>query len=565
MLDSSSAERDLSDWRKFRGRLGEDARATPVYKMKLTGPAPSSISLYPQNLRSGDVSVGEALLAGEWQVGRSVLRIDPSEAPWDVPNPSRHFADRLHRFHWLRHLMAVGPEGHRRARSLMTSWVDNFGKWNGFVWRLPVTAERVWNWLVCGPMLLDNHAPDSDILNSLMRQGRHLQHSTGEYPEPVTVLKSLFTQLALAFAVDEGERRIASLEAQLEFALNDQILADGGHISRNPETLLSVLLDLQTIDDLYLRTGRPTLAFVARQLPRIAGMLKFLRMSDGGLPVMNGGSEGNREDLKNALFPYSGTRAFSFATKSGVQKLEAEGTRMVLDAGHAPAPEFGTGTHSGCLAIELEDQGERIITNCGSHPDVVPVWQSATRRTDGHSTLVMSGHNASQFVPVRSMGLEAPTGPSGVAAKRLEERDTIWIDSQHGGWKDTLGLVFRRRLYMDGDGRRLTGEDTLFRPLSAGVSEQTDTIPYDIRFHLHPSVTMRPDGQDGHNVRLILPSGAAWVFKTSHKKKSIERTVYLGRGKVEKCWQLVLSGDADPNGDATNPANIVKWAFIKVV
>lgn len=565
MVDSSSAERDLSEWRHFLGRLGEDARATSVYKMKLSGPAPHKLSLYPQSLRYGDPAIGEDILAGVWHIGQSELKLAPDASPWSVPNPSRQFADRLHRFEWMRHLMAVGPKGHRRARELLTDWVADFGKWNGFVWRLPVTTERAWNWLVAGPILLENHGADSEVMNSLMRQMRHLQHSTGEYPEPIAVLKSLFTQLAMAFAVDEGERRIASLEAQLEFTLNDQILADGGHISRNPEMVLNVLLDLQTIDDLYLRTGRPTLTFVAKMMPRIAGMLKFLRLSDGGLPIMNGSSEGNREDIKNALYPYSDTRAFSFATKTGIHKLEAEGTRMTLDAGHAPPGEFGTGAHAGCLALELEDQGERIITNCGSHVDVPPVWSGATRRTSGHSTLAVTGFDASQFVPVRSMGLQAPVGPTGVSAKRMEEKDTIWIDSQHSGWKDTHGLVYRRRLYMDGDGRRLTGEDTLFRPLSAGLTEDTEAIPYDIRFHMHPSVTLRPEEPDGHHIRIILPSGGAWVFKTKHERKSIERTVYLARGKVEKSWQLVLSGDADPNGDASNPANIVQWAFVKVV
>ena len=47
------------------------------------------------------------------------------------------------------------------------------------------------------------------------------------------------------------------------------------------------------------------------------------------------------------------------------------------------------------------------------------------------------------------------------------------------------------------------------------------------------------------------------------EEKSIERSVYLGRGRVEKCWQLVLTGRAKPDGDANEPMNLVKWAFIK--
>jgi len=95
VVDSSSAERDLSEWRHFLGRLGEDARATSVYKMKLSGPAPHKLSLYPQSLRYGDPAIGEDILAGVWHIGQSELKLAPNASPWSVPNPSRHFADRL--------------------------------------------------------------------------------------------------------------------------------------------------------------------------------------------------------------------------------------------------------------------------------------------------------------------------------------------------------------------------------------------------------------------------------------------------------------------------------------
>tara|TARA_B100000678_G_scaffold10694_1_gene8703 strand:+ start:4970 stop:6658 length:1689 start_codon:yes stop_codon:yes gene_type:complete len=561
VVEGSAAEKDLLNWRRYRGRMGEDAKRTPVYKMKLSGPVPDKLTVYPKNLRTGTASRGEALLRGHWNIGRDRLDVGQKMPPWSRSGPSRHYADRLHRFQWLNDLIAHSPEGQRFGRDLITDWVQQFGKWNGFVWRIPVTAERVWNWLVGGPNFLENRAPESEVLASLARQARHLQFGTPDCDEPRAVLKSLFAQMAYAFAAEEGDRRIAGLESQIEFTLNDQILADGGHVSRNPEALLEILIDLQTIDDLYLRTGRPTLGFINKLVPRIAGMLKFLRCSDGGLPIMNGGSEGRRIDLKNALFPYSGARAFAFATKSGIQKMEAGKSRLLLDAGHAPSIEYGHEAHAGCLAFEFEDHGERIVTNCGSHRDVDPVWQAATRRTDGHSTLVLTGHNSAHFVPVRLLGVDAPTGPPGISAKRMEEQNEIMIDAQHAGWKDEFGLIFRRRLFMAPDGQELRGEDSLFRPVSAGQSENTDTIPYDVRFHLHPSVRL---SQDGEHLRIILPSGTAWQFQTTHKRKAIERSVYLARGTVEKCWQMVLSSDADPNGDASMPSNIIKWSFVKM-
>lgn len=560
MLNESAAEQDMENWRKYRGRLGEDARATPVYRLKLNGPMPEGLKLYPQNLRVGNKQRGEELMLGRWQIGRHIVETGKDAAPWDVPGPSRHFADRLHRFAWLTDMCATGSVGQRRGRELIAGWVEEFGRWNGFVWRVPVTADRIWNWLTGGPNLFDTQMPDSEVLQSLIRQVRHLQHSTDDCQEPRVVLRSLFVQLIMAFSIEEGDRRIAQLEARIAMELNQQILLDGGHVSRNPEALLDVLIDLQTLDDLYLRTGRPTLSFVAKIVPRMAGMLQFLQVSDGGLPIMNGGGEGSRENLENALSPYAASRAFAFATKSGIQKLEAEGMRILLDAGPAPAARYAHEAHAGALSFELEDNGERIITNCGSHRDVGPAWQSATRRTDGHSTLVLSGQNSASFIPVRALGLEAPAGPAGVSARRLEEKSKILLDAQHSGWKEVYGLTHRRRLFLDTDGSRVSGEDTLFRPLSAGTSSSTDAIPYDVRFHLHPDVRLK---QDGDHLRILLPSGNSWLFRTEHERKSIERSVYLARGTAEPCWQLVLSSDAEPNGDAKTPGNIVKWELIR--
>lgn len=562
MLDNAASQRDLANWRKYRGRLGEDVKSTPVYKLKLNGPTPEKLSVYPGNLRQGDPARGERMLQGVWKIGRNSLKLFPDLSPWDEPGPSRHFADRLHRFNWLPHLVAASPQGPRRARDLVSKWVQEFGKWNGFVWRVPLTADRLWNWLTCGPVLFDNLSHDSDVLNSLVRQGRHLAHSTDDYHDPRVKLRSCLVQIALAFAVDEADKRLPQLEGQLEYLLNAQILPDGGHVSRNPEALLDILIDLQTIDDLYLRTGRPSLPVITRIAPRMAGMLKFLRMRDDGLPVMNGGGEGNGDHLKEALRPFAESRAFSFATKSGFQKLEAGKASLILDAGSSPPQEYGLEAHAGCLSFSFEENGERLITNCGSHADVDPSWRMATRGTDGHSTLILAGQDAAEYVPLRTVGLEVPAGPPGVSARRMEEHDDILIDAQHGAWKESHGLVFRRRIFMSETGERLTGEDSLFRPVSAGESELTDKIPFDIRFHLHPSVRMKPDGE---HLRITLPSGAAWLFKTKHKQKSIDRSVYLARGTVEKCWQLVLSGAADPNGDANNPNNIVRWAFTKVV
>jgi uncharacterized heparinase superfamily protein len=85
-------------------------------------------------------------------------------------------------------------------------------------------------------------------------------------------------------------------------------------------------------------------------------------------------------------------------------------------------------------------------------------------------------------------------------------------------------------------------------------------IGFEIRFHLHPTVTAMM-GRDA--IRLVCDDGTVWRFKTSHEGARLERTVYLGRGVVERPEQIVMAGYADPNGDGQQPPNCIRWAFLK--
>ena len=162
-------------------------------------------------------------------------------------------------------------------------------------------------------------------------------------------------------------------------------------------------------------------------------------------------------------------------------------------------------------------------------------WQAAVRRTGAHSTLILAGRDSSTFSLNDESRLLSAHGPEGISAKRLEEGDEIWLDAQHGGYKAPCGLLHRRRLFMSGDGQRLTGEDSLVRPVSQPPSDDRKFIGFEIRFHL----------------------------QTSHEGARLERTVYLARGLVERPEQIVMAGFADPNGDGQQPPNCIRWAFLK--
>lgn len=558
-----SVSDDAALWRRFRGALGEDFKATPAHRLKLSGKSPDGFGLHLSSLIPPDEDRGAELISGTWQFGQDHLSLEDGSGPWNVPAPSRHFADRIHRFEWLNDLIAQGEPGGDRARLLLDDWIEQFSKFNGFAWRVGPTADRLWNWLSCGPILFEIGSEEQiqNRVDALMRQVRHLEATLDASPSPAARWRGSCVLVVVSLALRAG-KKLEDHWHRLEAECTAQILADGGHVMRSPERLLLACADLLAIKDLYERAGRPEPEYLSKWLPRMAAMLNFFVDGDGALDPFNNGGESRPEIVKAIMdkFGNGKQRSFSFAMKSGFQKLEKNGLRLILDCGEAPEFPFGDQAHAGVLGFQFSDNKARIVTSCGFSPNVNLDWQAAVRRTGAHSTLVIAGRDSAPFVVNDQTRLLAPTGPEGISAKRKEEDQDSWIDAQHSGYKSNYGMFHRRNLFMSADRDRLVGEDALVRPVSEGNAESSRPINFDIRFHLHPTITAITTGD---SIRLISDFGPVWRFKTTQPGTRLEPSIYLGRGRVERTEQIVLSGRADPSGDGAGPPNCVKWAFLK--
>ena len=558
-----SDEEDAALWDRFAGKPGEDAKVSAVHRLKIAGSAPDGFGLHMRQIIPPDDLRGETLMRGIWRIGMDRLVLEDGAAPWGVAMPSRHYANRLHRFDWLADLFTQGEAGADRARLIVDDWIENFGRFDGFSWRLGCAADRVWNWMRCGAALFEHGDPVAAEarLETLGRQVRHVVALVDAEIEPNARWRGSVLGVVHAVCLGRGKGLDAAL-MRLDNECTAQFFADGGHVSRAPARALRCLADLITVQDVLSRSDRDVPEFVDKWIARIGGMVSFFKAADGSVIPFNDGDERWPEAVDAVLAHMTKPpRKFSVAPKSGFHKLEKGKTLLVLDAGHAPERPFGDKAHAGALGFELHDGPARIVTSCGCSPEIDITFRAAVRRTSAHSTLILEGEDSSRFVTNDDTRLLYPEGPDGISAKRLEEADEIWLDAQHGGYKRDFGLLHRRRLFMSGDGHRLTGEDSLARPVSAGIAENETPIAYAIRFHLHPTITAMTSGD-----AIVLNSelGARWRFKTSHAKARLEDTIYLGRGIVERSQQIVLSGKAQPNSDGSGPPNCIRWAFLKV-
>lgn len=566
-IGPSGREAEDTQWLELTGKSGMAINVSPVHRLRISGPGPQTLAALPKDNRTPNRARGEAILNGRWKFGAAQIETPEGRAPWGPEFPSLHFADRIHRFHWLRDVAVLGTVGESRARALVVAWAEAYGKWDNFAWRLAVTADRLINWLCAGPWLfapLVGGVRDT-VMDTLGRQVRHLHFSGPEEADPVARFR-IAVALCLAGAiVEDGRKTLDAALASLEQECSAQILADGGHVSRSPETLAEALLDIQTVEEHLLRLGLNAPAFLTRLQPRMAAMLSFFQEADGGLLPANGGGDSSNGVVQAALRPHGGLSAkFSFARLSAYQRIQAEDLTVYMDSGPGPERPYGGRAHAGALALTVDDGPERLITSCGANPDLEPALRDAARRTAAHSVLSLNGEDSAVFTVDPATGVRAPEGPVQLAIRRMEEGDQYLLEGQHGGWRVRHGLIYRRRLYVAMNGARITGEDSLSRPMSEAASPfAAGLIPFEIRFHLHPDVQIA-DGSDDRTIFLGLPKRQrVWRFR-SETLLSVENSRYWGGEPARKARQLVIRGVADPGADGSQAPNRVRWALTRV-
>jgi uncharacterized heparinase superfamily protein len=237
---------------------------------------------------------------------------------------------------------------------------------------------------------------------------------------------------------------------------------------------------------------------------------------------------------------------------------------IVLDGGSSPPPAYGDRAHAGCLSFEWSSGPDRLIVNVGSCLELDPEWRAAGRATNGHSTLIVDDALSAVFEQARSgRGPARPQGPPHVTAKRTDDEEGAWVDAQHDGYRDDYGLIHRRTIYLDKYGRDLRGLDALARPMNQPRETDPWRPPFTIRFHLHPKVSATL-GEKGIAV-LASPSGGKWRLRTDAGRMRIEDSVYLSDADgPQRTRQIVLMGNAEPNGAGDAPPNRVRWAFSRL-
>ncbi|MGQ9366550.1 heparinase II/III family protein [Azospirillum sp. ST 5-10] len=537
---------------RFRDGVAQIAYGNPIYQLMLGGRAPTALAVVPSDPWPGRIEEGNALLAGVYRFAGHTETGGPAGEPvWLPAGAGRRWIAGLHGFEWLRDLRAVGGDAaRRRARALVSSWLDDNAAWNAQSWAPPVLAARIANWIG----LHDFYCASADddfrarVFDSLARQTRHLARVV---PGPLQGAALLGAVKGLAYGglCLPGHEKMGSEALRLlERELPRQILPDGGHVERSPSLQLQVLRDLVDLRAV-LRAARADLPeSLQHAIDRMTPALRFFRHGDGGLALFNGSDE-EEPALVDAVLAQADARGrpLKSAPHTGFERLIAGRTLVLMDTG-APAPSgLDDRAHAGTLSLEVSVGKERLIVNCGSHSAQAGPWRAALAATAAHSTVTMAETNSAEVLEAGGLGRR----PGHVGCERQESDGAVLVVATHNGYARAFGYLHRRRVYLAENGEDLRGEDTLEPVLGAEPAPQA----FVARFHLHPAVTVEAVS-DGAAVLLRLPSGTGWRLRATGGLLETSESVYLGAGdEPRRTTQVTITGHADSRG-AT-----VKWAL----
>ncbi len=379
------------------------------------GTQAEQLLLAPQELRTADPSFATELYNGHFGLAGRLAEVDV-ELPFEIAPPSTGWARELYGFGWLRHLRAAGSELSReQAKALVQDFITLKRSIHPLAWQPEIVGRRVISWLSNSVLVLDSGEPEAyaNFLRALTSQLRYLSASYRDAPDGVPRLVALMALIYAGLCIAEQQAVVERYVRPFCKELDRQILPDGGHISRNPDALVELLLDLLPLRQCFVARDRPPPKELTDAIDRIMPMLRFFRTGDGTLARFNGAGPTPTDALATVLaYDDVEGKPVRSAVNSGYVRLDCGSTTLICDVGPAPAPSLSSNAHAGFLSFEMGSSGCPMIVNCGSpsldHED----WRPFARSTPAHSTLAFEELSSAEFTSQGANGSRvAPDSP----------------------------------------------------------------------------------------------------------------------------------------------------------
>ena len=555
-----------SSFSKAKRDLALGLKRSPLLSWRYGNKNVQQLLLVPRDLRTADPSLSIELDMGQFGLAGATVFLN-GDSPLHAPPPNIHWEKELHGFGWVRNLRAARTDrAQEQAQEITHDWLAEFSSQKGLAWEAEVAARRLISWLSHSNFLLFE-ADEKSYLRFMASIDAHMKYLsiTGLQAKPG--LPRLLSLIALMFAglcVNDQERFLDQHEKLLCDELDNQILSDGGHISRDNSVLASILVDLLPLKQCFvsrnLTPPQPLLDAIGRMLP----MINYMRLGDGLMSRFNGAGTTLPDTLSTAMaYDDVANEPLKEANSSRYFRLSKGNVILLMDGGTPAELELTENSHAGCLSFEMSSGSCPVIINCGAAPPAYHTMANNARATVAHSTLTVNNRSSAQFVHDTDVGHSASPsllfGPPTVKTFYEQTEETSKIIGSHDGYLERFGLIHHRMLSLSNDGYSFIGEDWIeVVPDDEQKEPNPMGWPFAVHFHIHPDV-IPTRASDGKSITLTLPDSQEWRLSAQGQIIYLEEsTFYADFAGPCQSVQAVIRGNCIQNTK-------ISWLMAKVV
>jgi len=525
----------LSLKKSFQDRLREKKFKSSNYNVSLGGIQPHRI------YESSNIFLIQDLINHDPIILNSVRKFTTNL--WKITNLEENKIKKLHNFCWL---PALNIKTEKELGCLIIDqWINNFSNYNEKYWTLDVVTMRLIYWISSYEIIFKNSDLifRSKVINNIVKQTKHLFKNISLVNSGVDKIKSLAALILVGNSFEQYEEYTQYGLKNLEDELGSFINKDGFVKSKNPEDLFWALYFLVLIKEWLTLSRKQTPAFINIYINSLGICFKFLRFSNGDLPLFNGANHINTEKF----YEFLESRGYEFENMEnifcGYAKIKSKKIELFIDANNPSTLLHSRNYQAGPLSFELASNGIKFICNSGSGKNLGEELSYLSSSTAAHSTVTIN--DTSSCIFQKNALIRKYFGNSLIEKHNIfktefkNDKEFIQCIIAHDGYEKRFKILHERQITLFKSKNHIEGIDSL-----KCKSLENKNLTFSVRFHIHPDI--RITKTMGNDILLSSSEGEGWIFRSPQIPTKIEKNLYFGNpDNIKESSFILLEGNIE--------------------
>jgi uncharacterized heparinase superfamily protein len=525
----------LSLKKRFQDGLREKKFKSSNYNVSLGGIQPHRI------YESSNIFLIQDLINHDPIILNSVRKFTTNV--WKITNLDEDKTKKLHNFCWL---PALNIKTEKELGCLIIDqWINNFSNYNEKYWALDVVTMRLIYWISSYEIIFKNSDLifRSKVINNIVKQTKHLFKNISLVSSGVDKIRSLAALILVGNSFEQYEEYTQYGLKNLEDELGNFINKDGFVKSKNPEDLFWTLYFLVLIKEWLILSRKQTPAFINIYINSLGICFKFLRFSNGDLPLFNGANHINTEKF----YEFLESRGYEFEGMEnifcGYAKIKSKKIELFMDANNPSSMLHSRNYQAGPLSFELASNGIKFICNSGSGKNLGEELSYLSSSTAAHSTVTINDTSSCIFQKntlIRKYFGNSLIEKHNIVKKEFKnDKEFIQCIVAHDGYEKRFKILHERQITLFKLKNHIEGIDSL-----KCKNLENKNLTFSVRFHIHPDI--RITKTMGNDILLSSNEGEGWIFRSPQIPTKIEKNLYFGNSdNIKESSFILLEGNIE--------------------